>query len=190
MHMYYTEFDWLPRDELETLLPEDGVPSSLAIHDIDEEDNRDSLTSHAFQQWLWEGRHDCEVALAFLRLFASATRGRQAMRHSPISSFSCMKTIVRASTRNRLEGVTPMVPVISSLPDYKHLGHVPFDVTGVSREDVHAQLVQQIWEEVHCVEAYVSTWSGSTCVPQPERHLLSDTIVRCMLAICAAMADD
>ena len=75
MHMYYTEFDWLPRDELETLLPEDGVPSSLAIHDVDEEDTRDSLTSHAFQQWLWEGRHDCEVALAFLRLFATQPGG-------------------------------------------------------------------------------------------------------------------
>ena len=34
MHAYYTEFDWLPDDELEEVLPEAGMPSSLVVHDL------------------------------------------------------------------------------------------------------------------------------------------------------------
>ena len=177
MHMYYTEFDWLPRAELEMLLPEDGVPSSLAVHDLDEEDARESLTSHTFQQWLWEGRHDCEVALAFHRLFATQPGG---VSNASLANFfvqlweDCSQTLDDEDATAAC--AVPMVPVAVLATRLQDLGHVPFDTSGACREDVHAQLVQQIWEEVHSVEAYVSTWSGSTCVPQPERHLLSDTI--------------
>ena len=34
MHAYYTEFDWLPEEEIEEILPEDGMPASLVVHDL------------------------------------------------------------------------------------------------------------------------------------------------------------
>ena len=34
--MYYSSFDWLSPEQLEQLLPEDGVPEDLNFQDIDE----------------------------------------------------------------------------------------------------------------------------------------------------------
>ena len=74
MHMYYTEFDWLEDDEIATVLPEDGVPDTLHIEDLDEEEPTSGMTLQEFQDWIWEGRHDCEVAQAMLRMWVGALR--------------------------------------------------------------------------------------------------------------------
>ena len=75
MHAYYTEFDWLPEEEMEEVLPEDGMPPSLVIHDLAHEEETPGLTRQMFQEWLWEGRHDCDVAVSLLRFWATAVRG-------------------------------------------------------------------------------------------------------------------
>ena len=73
--MYYTEFDWLEDDEIATVLPEDGLPPTLHIDDLDDEPPVAGMSKHEFQDWIWEGRHDCEVALAMLRMWVGALRG-------------------------------------------------------------------------------------------------------------------
>ena len=73
--MYYTEFDWLSDEDIEEILPEDGLPSSLHIDDLDDEDDGPALTKNVFQDWIWEGRHDCDVAAAVLRMWVGALRG-------------------------------------------------------------------------------------------------------------------
>ena len=56
--MYYTEFDWLSDAEIADVLPEDGVPESLIIQDLDNAPAPTGLTRDVFQDWLHEGRHD------------------------------------------------------------------------------------------------------------------------------------
>ena len=80
--MYYTEFDWLDEEELATVLPEDGVPESLHIEDLDDEPHVSGMTKQEFQDWIWEGRHDCEVAQAMLRMWLGVLRGT-GRRHLP-----------------------------------------------------------------------------------------------------------
>ena len=75
MHMYYTEFDWLDDADINAVLPEDGVPETLHIEDLEDEEPASGLSKQDFQDWLWEGRHDCEVALAFLRMWVGTMRG-------------------------------------------------------------------------------------------------------------------
>ena len=75
MHAYYSEFDWLPEEEIAEVLPEDGMPPGLAIHDLAHEEDAAALSRHVFQEWLWEGRHDCDVAVSLLRFWATAVRG-------------------------------------------------------------------------------------------------------------------
>ena len=84
MHMYYTEFDWLPDNEIESVLPEDGLPEGLHIEDYDDTPAAASFTQTEFHDWIWEGRHDCDIA------FLSCTCGARpyvaaARKQSPIS---------------------------------------------------------------------------------------------------------
>ena len=66
MHMYYTEFDWLPDNEIESVLPEDGLPEGLHIEDYDDTPAAASFTKTEFHDWIWEGRHDCDIAFSLL----------------------------------------------------------------------------------------------------------------------------
>ena len=34
MHMYYTDFDWLDETTMIEVLPDDGIPDTLTVHDI------------------------------------------------------------------------------------------------------------------------------------------------------------
>ena len=57
------------------MLPEDGLPETLHVEDLEDEEPASGLSKQDFQDWLWEGRHDCEVALAFLRMWVGTMRG-------------------------------------------------------------------------------------------------------------------
>ena len=74
MHAYYTQCEWLPDDEIAEVLPEDGMPASLVIHDLEGDENTGGITKSDFQDWLWEGRHDCEVAVALLRFWLTTLK--------------------------------------------------------------------------------------------------------------------
>ena len=52
MHAYYREFDWLPEEEIQEVLPEDGMPPGLVIHDLAHEEEAPGLSRHVFQEWL------------------------------------------------------------------------------------------------------------------------------------------
>ena len=73
--MYYSSFDWLSPEQLEQLLPEDGVPEDLNFQDIDEALPTGGLTRVLFVDWLQEGRHDCPVAQVLLNAWATRLQG-------------------------------------------------------------------------------------------------------------------
>ena len=176
MHAYYTEFDWLSAGDIDELLPEDGVPTSLPIHEEDDEDEKDALSSVRFQQWLWEGRHDGPIALAMLRLFAGiANRGNASVADFFIDLY---EDYMDSLGNRRPAPETPMLlPVTFMARRICELQAVPFETTGLTSEELHAQLVEQIWEEVHSVEAFMTAWTGSTVLPKPEERALGDHIV-------------
>ena len=51
------------------MLPEDGVPESLVVQDIDAAPEPTGLTRGVFQDWLREGRHDCDAAKEMRRFW-------------------------------------------------------------------------------------------------------------------------
>ena len=75
MHKYYTRFEWLDAALIDELLPTNGIPESLEINDLDDEEEAPGFTRADFEDWLWEGRHDSDVAFAVLRLWISTLRG-------------------------------------------------------------------------------------------------------------------
>ena len=66
LHAYYVGFDFMSDDDLLTNFPSDDVPSGLNIQDLNVEDAPAELTAECFQDWLYEGRHTCEVAESLL----------------------------------------------------------------------------------------------------------------------------
>jgi hypothetical protein len=56
VHKYYTNFEWLDEDELEALLPEDGVPEGLRYETLRDDDVAEGLGAEDFEEWLRWGR--------------------------------------------------------------------------------------------------------------------------------------
>jgi hypothetical protein len=180
MHAYYTEFDWLPRDELEQLLPEDGLPETLVVHDLEPEKEPAALTRAVFQEWLWEGRHECQVAISLLRLWATTARESS---HDTLADFFDgllqeyrLSTAAEPCTAASEESPSEALPVPFLAALVQRYGHAPFPTSGLSRADIEARLCEAILEEVSAVQGYVNAWRGTAVVPEPERHLMSDTL--------------
>ena len=51
-------------DELAEVLPEDDVPQGLNVQDFDPEHARADLSAEEFDNWLYDGRRNCDVAQA------------------------------------------------------------------------------------------------------------------------------
>ena len=66
MHQYYRGFEWLSDAEFDEILPEDAVPADLHFEGIDDTDVVEGLACTEFEDWLAEGRYDCNVAQLLL----------------------------------------------------------------------------------------------------------------------------
>ena len=176
--MYYTEFDWLSDNAIEEVLPEDGLPSSLHIDDLDDEDDGPALTKSVFQDWIWEGRHDCDVAAAVLRMWVGALRGSG---NDAIADFfvqlhgEYVDSLCEEERRVALEGKHLPVTFVAAL--LQRYGYVPFDTRHMTEQEVHDELCRRILEEIGSVQAYMSTWRSTTAVPEPERKTVDDTVL-------------
>ena len=173
MHKYYTGFDWLDEDTIEELLPEDGVPDTLKIDDLDEKDFPSSLSRNDFQDWLWEGRHDCDVAFAILRLWISKLRGSgNATLNELYDQFLDMYPSPELDEPHQ-EKLLPVAAIASALQNFES---VPFEIAGMSPQEIHDALCQQILEECASVNAYTASWRGTGMVLQPEQKSVGDTL--------------
>ena len=182
MHMYYTEFDWLPDTEIEAVLPEDGLPETLVVQDFDDVHMPAGLTRAAFQDWLHEGRHDCDAAKMMLRYWVQVSRGScqdtyadffdqlyaDYIEHLPAEE----KERRREEDRER-EGELPVKHIAELM---RVAGYVPFDVAGLDAETIATHLCDDIFGEVAVVRAYTDAWRGSVVVPPPERQAVAEEI--------------
>ena len=71
--MYYTDFERRDDHELAEIFPGEGgdgaVPAALNFQDLDENDYIPDFTPIVFQEWLSEGRHNCDIAQAVLHVW-------------------------------------------------------------------------------------------------------------------------
>ena len=69
MHKYFVGFEWLSDDDLEMLLPEDGVPEDLHVETLHDDEADDGLSAEEFEDWLRWGRYDQPLAQALLHFW-------------------------------------------------------------------------------------------------------------------------
>ena len=79
-------------DDLLANFPSDDVPSVLNIQDVYVEDAPAEFIAEGFQDWLYEGRHHCEVAECLLHTW---THHLQLSDHDCIMTF-CSRLAVRS----------------------------------------------------------------------------------------------
>ena len=164
--MYYTEFGWLDEADIAEVLPEDGVPTSQHIDDLDAETEAPSLTNKSFQDWIWEGRHDCDVAAAILRMWVGALRA---------SGNDTIADVFVQLREEYLEGLgdeercaaagSHDVPVTFIAHVLQRYGQFPFVIRQLAAEEVRDELRCRILEELASVQAYMSTWTGTSAEP-------------------------
>jgi hypothetical protein len=172
MHMYYTEFDWLPEDEIAEVMPEDGLPETLIIRELDNEREPTGLTRTVFQEWLREGRHDCETAQAMLRLWSSGRRGSD---HDTEADFFDQlyaeyvegRPVEEQGDEDDADGELPVTHLAAII---QVAGYAPFDVAGLADAAVRTRLCEDVLGEVAKVQAYLAAWKSSALVPEPERQ--------------------
>ena len=178
--MYYTEFDWLSDAEIAEVLPEDGVPETLVIQDLNGVTEPTGLTRAVFQSWLHEGRHDCDAAKEMLRFWFYVRPGSS---HDTEADFfdqlyhEYAETLPEEDRRRRPRrrggaeageddaAQEDELPVTFLAQLLQSSGYVPFDPAGHDAEAVATELCSRILEEVAKVQACVAAWRGSTLVP-------------------------
>ena len=175
--MYYTEFDWLPEDQIEEIFPEYGLPQGTRIEPYDDTDDAPAFTNTEFHDWIWEGRHDCDVGFALLRMWCTAMRGSgtETVADFFISLLHEYNDQLQSAAPSDFEPVATL-PVSFLATLLQRYEHVPFDTAGQSPEEVHLALTTAILEEKAMVGAYTTTWRGTTVVQEPEQHRVADAV--------------
>ena len=175
MHAYYSGFEWLSDQEIEEVLPEDGFPTTLVVHELDDEQESSSISRSQFQEWLWEGRHDCEVAMSVLRFWATTLRGSSNDTIADYYDQLVLEYQESCPTDDTVgcEGALPTAFLATTLHKY---GRAPFDTVGMSHAEVVDTLTMHILEEIQAVQAYVNAWRGTALAPSVDRHLVADTL--------------
>ena len=69
LHIYYDAFDMRTDHEFEELFPEDAVPSQLNFQDLHDEDTLSKVSFNNFQDWLVEGKFNCDIAQGMLHVW-------------------------------------------------------------------------------------------------------------------------
>ena len=61
--------------EFEEVYPQDEVPATLNFQDLQDTELVHELDVRTFEEWLSEGRHNCDIAQALLHVWTSTMRG-------------------------------------------------------------------------------------------------------------------
>ena len=77
LHMYDDAFDLRDDHEMETIVPEDALPSQLNFQYLREDDLVTELSFVSFQDWLVEGKFNCDFAQAMLHTWMHDMRGSE-----------------------------------------------------------------------------------------------------------------
>ena len=133
------------------------------IRDLEDEREATGLTRTVFQEWLREGRHDCDAAKALLRF---RVYGQRAPSHDTEADFfdelylEYFETLSEdeRGARRRGEGDDEAaddgeLPVTRLAEILRRSGYTPFDTAGVPDGEITTRLCEDILGEVAKVRA-------------------------------------
>jgi len=172
-------FEWLSKDELEALLPEDGVPEGLHYETLHDDEGYEGLTADEFEDWLRWGRYDQPLAQAllhfwqadvsvcgndsiqdFFRLLLNEARGAVRDDGEPPASQGLDASTQHAATKSSARlGRRWLVEYM--------LEHCSLSVplgAATARPDVLAAVEVALIEELAGVRVFVSHWRSSAAV--------------------------
>jgi hypothetical protein len=171
--MYYTSFDVREEHELDAMFPDDGVPAGLNFQDLDESDYVTELTPAVFQDWLSEGRHNCDLAQAALRVWTYDLRG---------SANDTLHDFFTLLLDEYIETQVGERPLVAALPVlflatwlFTHCS-IAATFSADNDEDKITEVAEMLVEEVAIVQAYTTAWRGSGTVEAPAAVNAADAV--------------
>ena len=152
MRAYYTDFDCLTSQEIDEVLPDDGVPETLCVHDVEDQDEAVSISSTTFQEWIWEARRDCTLAQRPMQLWILTLRGSPQDTLADLYD-SLLLEHKEAEAETACEVASGKLPLTFLARLLVKYGYVPFDVVALSEAEIRTQLVTDMLMETHSVQA-------------------------------------
>ena len=142
--------------------PEDDVPTNLNIQDLSAADWPAAFTAESFQDWLCEGRSNCEVAEALLHTW---THHLQTDQDCIADFFTGLLAEVEDGDKT---GANRTHLPLNDLAKFVHKHcSLPFVLHGPSTEDHISMIMERIAEESAMVQAYLTVWRSSGSVNKP-----------------------
>ena len=182
----------LSSEQIEEVLPEDGVPDDLHFRDIDENLPVAGLSKLDFVDWMTEGRHDCDVARALGLVW---THHLQGGANESLEDFlerlvcECRdfdinmgkedddlpeQGGVTCGRRETMGSALSLVWLAAFV--LEHCSPVSFRVEGETEADRVQFVADLVAVEVDCVRGYVRTWRGTGAVGAREPTNVADTL--------------
>ncbi len=155
-------------EELAEYLPDDGIPEGLNIQDVDTEDWATEFTAEAFQDWLYEGRHNCDVAQALLHAWTH--NNLRSSDNDTIYDFfhGLLHELNLTGKRHSL----PLMALAQFVLDNCSLS---FQLQADNDGDRITEVAERIAEEAAMVSAYLNVWKGTgTAETAPQKHVQAD----------------
>ena len=140
------------------------MPADLHFQDVDEADYITAFTCRTFQNWLTEGRHNCDIAQALVHTWVNDI---QTSAHDTLADF--FQALLEASADDDLEpgGQAETLPLLFVASFIKK--HCAFDAAlhGCCAEDRITEIAELIADEVAVVDAYLTAWRGTGAAEAP-----------------------
>ena len=173
LHLYYDAFDMRDTHEMQELFPEDAVPTQLNFQNLREEDTLHELRFHTFQDWLVEGKFNCDVAQAMLHTWIHDMRGSDS---DTLRDF--YDGLVADYTETFVGEYTPSealpMPYLANF--VKAHCSLSAQVDADTDEDRTWAIAELIRDEVALVQAYTTAWRGSGTVESAPPQNVQDEL--------------
>ena len=135
------------------------MPHDLHFRDPDETDWTHELDWTAFEEWLTEGRHNCDVAQGVLHAWTSTVRGTNS---DTLHEFYHMLLCEFAREKDSPDLEHANMQILHLAEWVLHNCTFANVLDAKTPADKTHELAEWIAEEVAVVSAYTTTWRGST----------------------------
>ena len=172
LHMFYTDFDIMPDHEFEEVLPLDGVPAGLNFQSVDDPDHTTLVTRMEFQDWLTEGRQNCDMAQALLSFWVHTMRGNDC---ETVVDFFDLLLADYLEADAAAEGTMQALPLAYLASFVSDNCAILRDLPDHSLDARRDEVLALIADELASVQAYLTVWRGCGALEQqPPRDVAQD----------------
>ena len=149
------------------------MPATLNFRDLQDTDLVHELDVRTFEEWLSEGRHNCDIAQAVLHAWTSTMRGSHDdtlhdLFHSLLEEFA-----VEPESPDAAHANMPLLPLARWVLKHCQFAGVLHAPTEVDKAN---EIAEWIAEEVAIVTAYTSAWRGSSTLEAAPAGNVADDV--------------